>query len=218
MISKLFIVYFSLLCLVVDMSEVNVCLQSMRANANQLLETISIVRPQVDSLIDEAAHVDVIEYVKGKMVEGVQLGITSKFSAPGKYRRNMKNLRKALASMDAVDEEVKQLLHDSSFGDPDEDRHSEYDNDEVGIRLPKVRADVSGDCDRDNESDIVPVAKGDDIPINDDLFSRLDHLDDGVGVVSDDEFAFQVMYTLCVVKLWKKAKLFLSSSQSVVVV
>ena len=64
----------------------------------------------------------------------------------------------------------------------------------------------------------MPVAKGDDIPIDDDLFSRLDHLDDGVGVVSDDEFAFQVMYTLCVVKLWKKAKLFLSSSQSVVVV
>lgn len=192
------------------MSEVNVCLQSMRASANQLLETISIVRPQVDSLIDEAAHVDVIEYVKGKMVEGVQLGITSKFSAPGKYRRNMKNLRKALASMDVVEEEVKQLLCDSLFGD--DDRHSEYDNDEIGVRLPKVRTDAAGG-DRDNESDIVPVSKGDDVPINDDLFSKLDRLDDGGdGHVADrsDGIVSEVMYYV-VYSVSVKVKLFMST-------
>lgn len=182
----------------------------MRANANQLLETISIVRPQVDSLIDEAAHVDVIEYVKGKMVEGVQLGITSKFSAPGKYRRNMKNLRKAVGSMDAVEEEVKQLLHDSLFENPnnDDDHHSEYDNDEVDKRLSKLRTNAGGDRDPDNESDIVPVSKGDDVPINDDLFSKLDRLDDSVS--GSDGFVSEVMYYACVYSVFvpKKSRMF----------
>ena len=179
--------------LVVDMSEVNVCLQSLRANGNELLETISAVRPQVDSLIDEAAHVDVIEYVKGKMVEGVQLGITSKFSAPGKYRRNMKNLRKALASMDAVEEDVKRLLEDSLFDEHDDaDRRSEYDNDEIGIRLPKTPTDGT---DADNESDIVPVSKTEDLPIVDDLFSKLDRLD---GSEDEGEDVFEkVLETKC---------------------
>lgn len=153
------------------MSNVNVNLQTMRTSGHDLLETINTARPHVERKIDEAANVDVIEYVKGKMVEGVQLGITSKFSAPGKYRRNMKELRKALASMDLVEEEVKKIIQDSLFVD-DNTGDTDDELSPTGVRQ-----------EQDNESDIVPVSKEEGDPM-DNLFNVLDNMpvDDSVKV------------------------------------
>ncbi|XP_066926594.1 uncharacterized protein [Clytia hemisphaerica] len=149
----------------VEMSDVNVSLQTLRANGNQLLDIIDNVRPHVDRLIDDASNVDVIEYVKGKMVEGVQLGITSKFSAPGKYRRNMKHLRKALSNIDAVQEEVKAILEDDVFLDRNECSDSDEENGPTTPPQPPS----------DNESDIVPMVQQEDVPTND-IFHKLDNM------------------------------------------
>lgn len=145
-------------------------LQTMRASGHDLLETITSARPHVERKIDEAANVDVIEYVKGKMVEGVQLGITSKFSAPGKYRRNMKQFRKALASMDLVEEEVKKIIQDSLFVSDNNGSDEEADDGEdlsptIGVVRPE----------QDNESDIVPVSNGKVDPM-DEIFNKLDSM------------------------------------------
>ena len=131
------------------MLDVSVSLQCLRANGNQLLDTINNVRPHVDHLIDDASNVHVIEYVKGKMVEGVQLGITSKFSAPGKYRRNMKHLRKALSKIDAVEEEVKVILQDGVFLDRNEPPETDEEN------SPSMTSPLQ----QDNESDIISMVQ-----------------------------------------------------------
>lgn len=185
------------------MSEMNVSLQGLRAGANQLLETINSTRPHVDRLIDEAAHVDVIEYVKGKMVEGVQLGITSKFSAPGKYRRNMKNLRRALSTMDAVDGEVQKLLLDSDFQDNLNQDNLTADGgvDAVvpGSSPGTPHHQQPGNSEEDAESDIVPLSKEDNEPdVNDDLFDKLDRLMDDINTsVADIDIEVSVATNAC---------------------
>lgn len=94
----------------VDICDINANLQQIRASGLQLTNEIEAIKPSIEQLLTDAGTVDVIEYVKGKMVEGEQLGITSKFSAPGKYRRNMKQLKKAVKQMEGVDKEAKDIL------------------------------------------------------------------------------------------------------------
>jgi len=94
----------------VDICDINANLQQIRASGLQLTNEIEAIKPSIEQLLTDAGTVDVIDYVKGKMVEGEQLGITSKFSAPGKYRRNMKQLKKAVKQMEGVDKEAKDIL------------------------------------------------------------------------------------------------------------
>lgn len=137
----------------------NASVQSIRAQAQQLSATINSVRPPVKRYLSEAADVDVIEYVKGKMVEGEQLGITSKFSAPGKYRRNMKQLKKALSTLDGVKEEVREIQ-----------RSLDVDSD--------VRSNGRLSPLQDNDSAIVPITKsGPEHDTEEDIFARLQELD-----------------------------------------
>ena len=84
--------------------------QVMRVVCLTLINTISKVLPELGNLLSEASTVDIIEYVKGTMVRGEKLGITSKFSAPGKYRRNIKKLRNGLVTLETVDRESKEIL------------------------------------------------------------------------------------------------------------
>ena len=140
----------------------NASVQEIRAQAQQLNATINNVRTPVKRHLSEAATVDVIEYVKGKMVEGEQLGITSKFSAPGKYRRNMKQLKKAASTLDEVQSEVQDIQ--SSL-----DMNSDSDVSSNDTRLSPRQ---------DNESDIVPVTKtGPDHNTDEDIFACLKELD-----------------------------------------
>lgn len=140
----------------------NASVQTIRAQAQQLNAIINNVRPTVKRHLSEAANVDVIEYVKGKMVEGEQLGITSKFSAPGKYRRNMIQLKKGASTLDEVQSEVKDIQRSLDV-DPDSDVSSR------DTRLSPLQ---------DNESDIVPVTKtGPEHDTDEDIFARLKELD-----------------------------------------
>lgn len=142
----------------VDICDVNVNLQSIRATGLDLTETIKNVRPPLEQCLAEASKVDVIEYVKGQMVEGQQLGITSKFSAPGKYRRNMKQLKKAVKILTDVEDEVNEIL--------------ELVDSHLGNRAPSPAAPVV----MDDESAIVPTSKDDRIEeLDDDIFTKLDN-------------------------------------------
>ena len=139
------------IALLVDVCDVNVNLQSIRGTGTTLLCTIREVKPTFENCVTEAGNVDVIEYVKGKMIEGEQLGITSKFSAPGKYRRNMKQLRNGLRLIDNVESDTKDILR--------------Y----VESRLGNVPSKNLVD----DEISIEPVAKTDD-NTDDDIFAKLE--------------------------------------------
>lgn len=158
------------LCILVDMSDVHVNVQAVRIHSLKLLGIINNVRPHLQKHLNAAADVDVIEYVKGKMVEGEQLGITSKFSAPGKYRRNMRQLKKADATLDSVESEVREIYKSLEMS---QDAMSN-DVSNVDTRLSLIP--------QDNESDIVPVTKTSGTRAGDnsteDIFAKLHQLDD----------------------------------------
>ena len=143
--------------ILVDICDVSANLQAIRATGLQLLSTIQDSKPRVDKHLSEAGAVDVIEYVKGKMVEGEQLGITSKFSAPGKYRRNMKQLKKAVKQLNGVEKETKEIV------------------DLVDSQLEELLNNVQvGKFESSSESLIVPSDKvTDTTPDDDDIFSNL---------------------------------------------
>ncbi|XP_065668959.1 uncharacterized protein LOC101240342 isoform X2 [Hydra vulgaris] len=94
----------------VNICDIHMKVQVMRTLCLTLNNTISRVLPDLENLLLEANTVDVIEYVKGEMVEGEKLGITSKFSAPGKYRRNIRKLRNSIDILKTVEKESKEIL------------------------------------------------------------------------------------------------------------
>ncbi len=85
-------------------------LELIRTNGEKLLETIESTKPKVDSVIEDAEKHDTKEYVKEKIEEEGQQGLLSKFSAPGKYRRNMKQLKKQRKFLDDIAVEVRSIL------------------------------------------------------------------------------------------------------------
>lgn len=79
-------------------------------SGKQLLETIEATMPKLDECIMKAEKNDMKEFVKGKIEEEGQQGLLSKFSAPGKYRRNMKQLGKQRKLLDEIKAEIKLIL------------------------------------------------------------------------------------------------------------
>ncbi len=82
----------------------------IQTSGEKLLITIEETRPKVQDLVEEAEKCDSKEHVKEKMEEQGQTGLLSKFSAPGKYRRNMKQLRKQKKALDDIPVEVRSIL------------------------------------------------------------------------------------------------------------
>ena len=89
----------------------NASLQNVRSTGIILLQDIELVRPAFDKAFTSAGTIDVIDYVKGTVADGEQLGITSKFSAPGKCRRNMLQLKKGVKLLDGVEKETKTIMN-----------------------------------------------------------------------------------------------------------
>ena len=97
--------------ILVDISDMNASLQNVRSTGIILLQDIERVRPAFDKVFSSAGAVDVVDYVKGTVADGDQLGITSKFSAPGKCRRNMLQLKKGVKLLDGVEKETKNIMN-----------------------------------------------------------------------------------------------------------
>ena len=66
--------------------------------------------PKLDECIMKAEKNDMKEFVKGKIEEEGQQSLLSKFSAPGKYRRNMKQLGKQRKLLDEIKAEIELIL------------------------------------------------------------------------------------------------------------
>lgn len=97
--------------ILVDISDMNASLQNVRSTGIILLQDIERVRPAFDKVFSSAGAVDVVDYVKGTVADGDQLGITSKFSAPGKCRRNMLQLKKGVKLLNGVEKETKNIMN-----------------------------------------------------------------------------------------------------------
>eukprot|EP00794_Sanderia_malayensis_P007577 gene7577-8416_t len=85
-------------------------LRLMQSNGTKLIETGEKIKPDLDAIIEDAEKHDTKEYVKEKIEEDGQQGLLSKFSAPGKYRRNMKQLKKQRRFLDDIPAEVRSIL------------------------------------------------------------------------------------------------------------
>ena len=81
-------------------------------NGKKLLELIDTIKPQVAEKIDEASKFDVKEAGKEAKDDtgSNQGGLLSKFSAPGKFRRNLKQLKENHKLLDSVHSEVESIL------------------------------------------------------------------------------------------------------------
>ena len=87
-------------------------------NGKKLLELIDKIKPQVAERIDEASNYDVKEAGKESRDNSGshQGGLLSKFSAPGKFRRNLKQLRENHRLLDVVHAEADAIVLTISNG------------------------------------------------------------------------------------------------------
>ena len=87
-------------------------LKEIAVNGKRLLELIDTIRPQVDEKINELGKLDIKESGKDKKDTGNSPhgGLLSKFSAPGKFRRNLKQLKENRKILDSVYSEVESIM------------------------------------------------------------------------------------------------------------
>ena len=86
-------------------------LREIDSKGKDLLGTIDNTRPTIDKCIEEAAKHDVKDSAKEKSQEDVaQQGLLAKFSAPGKHRRNMKQLKKNRKLLDEIHSEIESII------------------------------------------------------------------------------------------------------------
>lgn len=86
--------------------------KEIAVNGKKLLELINTIKPQVAEKIDEASKFDVKEAGKEAKddTSSNQGGLLSKFSAPGKFRRNLKQLKENHKLLDPVHSEVESIV------------------------------------------------------------------------------------------------------------
>lgn len=87
-------------------------LKEIANSSKKLLTFIENVAPQIDERIAEASKHDIKETGKEKRDNPTSpsSGLLSKFSAPGKYRRNLKQLKENRRTLDSVHSEVESIL------------------------------------------------------------------------------------------------------------
>ena len=85
-------------------------LKTIADSSKQLLNMIKSIRPKIDEKLAEASTHDVKDSGKEKGEDGTHKGLLSKFSAPGKYRRNMKHLRENRKLLDLIYCEVESIV------------------------------------------------------------------------------------------------------------
>ena len=87
-------------------------LKEVAMNGTTLLQLIDTIKPQVVERLDEAGKYDVKEAVKEKKSDSVgqQTGLLSKLSTPGKFRRNLKQLKENHKLLGLVHSEVESIV------------------------------------------------------------------------------------------------------------
>ena len=87
-------------------------LKEIAMNGTKLLQLIDTIKPQVAERINEASKYDVKEAVKEKKSDSVgqQSGLLSKLSTPGKFRRNLKQLKENHKLLGLVHSEVESIV------------------------------------------------------------------------------------------------------------
>ena len=87
-------------------------LKEIAMNGTKLLQLIDTIKPQVAERINEASKYDVKEAVKEKKSDsaGQQSGLLSKLSTPGKFRRNLKQLKENHKLLGLVHSEVESIV------------------------------------------------------------------------------------------------------------
>ncbi|XP_065059131.1 uncharacterized protein LOC135686752 isoform X2 [Rhopilema esculentum] len=85
-------------------------LKTIADSSKQLLNMIESIRPKIDEKLAEASTHNVKDSGKEKEEDGAHKGLLSKFSAPGKYRRNMKHLRENRKLLDLIYCEVESIV------------------------------------------------------------------------------------------------------------
>lgn len=88
-------------------------LKEIVVKSKALMELIVTIRPKVDNSIAEASKHDVKETGKEKKdaATSPHRGVLSKFSAPGKFRRNSKHLKENRETLDSVYSEVESIFY-----------------------------------------------------------------------------------------------------------
>ena len=104
----LILCYFSLF--LVDISDINVNFQTIRANGQQLLNIIGVTRPPVEKCIEAATVINLKDYIKDKISQGENNSLTSKLDIAVIHRRNLRQLKRAKRRLDGVEDETKSIL------------------------------------------------------------------------------------------------------------
>ena len=82
----------------------------MKTAGSALSQIIQSVKPILSRCCEHVKNIDAIECAKDKMLEGEELMTTGKFSAPGKYRRNMNQLKKCTKHVNQIELETSKIL------------------------------------------------------------------------------------------------------------